>query len=331
MKTYLTGIKPTGMPHIGNVAGAILPAIQASQNNSKDRFLYFIADYHSLTSTRDPSELKKYVHEVAATWLAFGLDPEKVIFYKQSDVPEIFELNWILSCLTPKGDLNRAHSYKDCVQKNIQKDEDPDHGVNMGLFNYPVLMSADILLFGTNYVPVGKDQIQHIEIARSIAQRFNVLYKKNIFVEPQELIQPDTAVIVGLDGRKMSKSYDNTIPALISEKKLQKLIYRITTDSLPPEAPKDPNTSHIFEIYKTFASAEKTQLLEARFKEGIAWGHAKEELFFLLNDILKEPRKIYDELIQDEKKLDSLLHLGALKAREIAAPFLNQIKESIGI
>ncbi len=280
MKTYLTGIKPTGMPHIGNVAGAILPAIKASENNQKDRFLYFIADYHSLTSTRDPAELKKYVIEVAATWLAFGLDPKKVIFYKQSDVPEIFELNWILSCLTPKGDLNRAHSYKDCVQKNKEKDEDPDHGVSMGLFNYPVLMSADILLFGTHYVPVGKDQIQHIEIARSIAQRFNVLYKKNIFIEPKELVAEESAVIVGLDGRKMSKSYDNTIPALIPEKKLQKLIYKITTDSLPPEAPKDPHTSHIFELYKTFATKEKTNLLEQRFREGIAWGACERRIIF---------------------------------------------------
>jgi tryptophanyl-tRNA synthetase len=237
MKRYLTGIKSTGMPHLGNLLGAIKPAINFSNTKADAQFIYFIADYHSLTGLKNPALHREYAYEIAAAWLACGLDPNKAILYKQSDIPEIFELNWMLACHTPKGDLNRAHSYKAALAANLEKGEDEDHGVNTGLYTYPVLMAADILLFDTDFVPVGKDQVQHIEIARSIAQRMNQLYG-NILKEPKELLDGDSAYIVGLDGRKMSKSYDNHIPIFLAEKKMQKMINRIVTDSTGPTEPK---------------------------------------------------------------------------------------------
>jgi tryptophanyl-tRNA synthetase len=330
MKTILTGIKPTGMPHLGNLLGAIRPAIEMSHlAASAERHLYFIADYHALTSIRDPKMFKQYVYEIAATWVALGLDTNKAIFYKQSDVPEIFELQWMLACMTPKGDMNRAHSYKAKVQENEEKGQkDLDHGVNMGLFNYPILMSADILLFDTNLVPVGKDQVQHVEIARSIAQRVNQYFGQTL-VEPQELLQKEGAYIPGLDGRKMSKSYDNTIPLFVPEKKLQKLINKITTDSLPPEAPKNPDDSTIMDLYKLFASNDEVTALRERYQKGIGWGEAKAELFIVINRYLSGPRQIYEELINDKTKLDAILADGAKRAREIAKINITKIRSKI--
>lgn len=327
MKTVLTGIKPTGMPHLGNLLGAIKPAIELSKSNEFERSIYFIADYHALNSVRDPKQFKEDVYGIAATWVALGLDVEKAIFYKQSDVPEIFELTWMLSCMTPKGDMNRAHSYKDKVQKNIELNKDPDFGVNMGLYNYPILMAADILLYDTNIVPVGKDQVQHIEIARSIAQRVNEYYGEGTLIEPQERLQEGGAsYIPGLDGRKMSKSYDNTIGLWETEKKLKKLINKITTDSSAPDAPKDPDNSAIMDLYRLFATPEQIAEEEQKYREGIGWGYAKADLFDVVNAYLSGPRDIYNQLMSDRGELDRILDRGAQKARAIASDTLGRVR-----
>ena len=286
-KNILTGIKPTGTPHIGNYLGAIKPALK-DMHNPDYNYKLFVADYHAHTTVKDAKLFREYVYEIAATWLACGLDPQKVTFYAQVDVPELFELTWLLSCHTPKGDLNRAHAYKALVQANIDKgSKDPDHGVNMGLFTYPLLMAADILLFDTNLVPVGKDQIQHVEIARSIASRINALYKTQVLVEPESLVVESVAVVPGLDGRKMSKSYDNTIPLFCSEKRLKKLVNRITTDSTGADGPKDPDNSLIFDYYKLFASDEEVETFAGQLRGGISWGEAKAELFEKINGCTK--------------------------------------------
>lgn len=329
MKTCLTGIKPTGQPHLGNLLGAIRPAIEMSKSGEFDRNIYFIADAHALTSVRDPKEFSEYVYEIAATWVALGLDTDKSIFFKQSDVKEVYELQWILSCMTPKGDMNRAHSYKDRLQKNEEQGREPDHGVNMGLYSYPVLMASDILLYDTNKVPVGKDQVQHLEIARNIAQRVNEVYGEGTLVEPETVLQKEGAYIPGLDGRKMSKSYGNTIPLWETEKRLKKLINKITTDSSAPEDPKDPDDSLIMEIYRLFAGADEISDLEKRYREGIGWGHAKAALFEVVNAYLKEPRERFNELMANRKELDSILENGANKARAIATQNMERVRESI--
>ncbi len=328
-KNILTGIKPTGTPHIGNYFGAIKPAIDMMSKGDANYFL-FVADYHAYTSVKDPELFQQYVHEIAATWLACGLDPDKVTFYAQVDIPELFELNWILACNTPKGDLNRAHAYKALVQENNDNgNKDPDHGVNVGLYTYPILMAADILLFDSHFVPVGKDQIQHVEIARSIASRINNTYKKEIFVEPKEIIQEEVASVLGLDGRKMSKSYQNTIPLFLEEKKLQKLINRITTDSIGPTEPKDPDKSIIFSYYKLFASKVETENFRRRLISGISWGEAKAALFEVMNDKLKGPREIYFSLMNDKGKVDKLLKEGAKKARVIAKQNMEKFRKNL--
>jgi tryptophanyl-tRNA synthetase len=328
MKTILTGIKPTGMPHLGNLLGAIKPAIELSKTNNFDNSIYFIADYHALNAVRDPKQFKEDVYGIAATWIALGLDVDKSIFYKQSDVSEIFELTWMLSCMTPKGDMNRAHSYKDKVQKNIDAKKDQDQGVNMGLFNYTILMASDILLYDTNVVPVGKDQVQHIEIARSIAQRINEHYGEGTLIEPQEKLQAGAgAYIVGLDGRKMSKSYDNSIGIWETEKKLKKLINKITTDSSDPDAPKDPDDSVIMDLYRLFATPDQIAQEEAKFRSGIGWGYAKADLFEVVNDYLSEPRKEYERLMNDKGELDLILKTGADKARAIASVTMDRVRK----
>ncbi|GGE52316.1 tryptophanyl-tRNA synthetase [Pullulanibacillus camelliae] len=327
-KIVLTGIKPTGDLHIGNYVGAIRPAISLiKESDILPR--YFIADYHALTTMQNRKELHDRIYQIAAAWLAFGLDPEKVLFYRQSDVPEIFELSWILSCLASKGLLNRAHAYKAKVDENIANDRDPDNGVNMGLFNYPVLMAADILMFNTNLVPVGKDQIQHVEIARDIAEHFNKIYGET-FTLPEALIEEETAVIPGLDGRKMSKSYGNVIPLFAEEKQLHKAIFRIKTDSKTPEEPKDPKTSTLFDIYRAFASEADIESLAKRYEEGIGYGEVKQILFDAVNEKLQEPRRQYNELINDTPKLDALLQRGAERARDYAHPFMQEIRNKIG-
>jgi tryptophanyl-tRNA synthetase len=328
-KTLLTGVKPTGSPHLGNYLGAIQPALAMAASPAYRSYL-FIAEYHALTSVHDRKKFREYIHDVAATWLALGLDPEKTVFYRQGDVPEIFELNWILSCFTPKGLMNRAHAYKAVVQANEEAgNPDVDAGVSMGLFGYPVLMSADILLFRSEVVPVGRDQIQHVEIARDIAGRFNQAFGKT-FTLPEYVVQENSAVLPGLDGRKMSKSYNNTIPLFEEPKKLQKLISSIKTDSLPPEAPKEPATSAIFQIYQCFASPEQIESLRARYQSGIGWGHAKAELFEVVNATLEKPRAEYQRYMNDRGELDRLLKRGAEKARNQAAPFMDRVRKAFG-
>ena len=329
MKTVLTGVKPTGDVHLGNLLGSIRPAIEMSKSSEFDRSLYFIADAHALTAIKDPKVFNQYVYEGAATWIALGLDTKNSIFFKQSDVKEVFELNWMLSCMTPKGDMNRAHSYKDRVQKNNDEGRDQDHGVNIGLYTYPILMSADILLYDSNVVPVGKDQIQHVEIARSIAGRTNEYFGEGTLVEPQEVIQESGSYIPGLDGRKMSKSYGNIIPLWGSEKKLKKTINKIVTDTSAPEDPKDPNDCNIMEIYRLFATSSQVQELEDRYRKGIGWGHAKAELFEVVNEYLKAPREEFERLMANKNELDDILEDGASRAREVAQKTMKRVRERL--
>lgn len=331
MKTVLTGIKPTGDVHLGNLVGAIRPAIEMSKQDQSARHIYFVADYHALTGLRDPKKFKEQVYSIAATWVALGLDTKKAIFYKQSDVPEIYELQWLLSCVTPKGDMNRAHSYKAKVQENEERGQkDLDHGVNMGLFNYPILMAADILLYDTNEVPVGRDQVQHIEIARAIASRVNEHFGIGTLIEPKEIVAKDGgAYVPGLDGRKMSKSYDNGIYLWQDEKKLRKNIMKIQTDSTPENDPKDPDNSVIMDLYKLFATSDEITALEKRFRDGIGWGYAKEELFIVVNRYLAGPREIYNDLMQNPEKLDAILNEGASRARVIAKEVIKRVRLAI--
>lgn len=329
MKTVLTGIKPTGDIHIGNYLGAIRPGIKMAEDSSK-RSLLFIADYHSLTSMHKAEELKQATYHVAAAWIASGLDPNKTIIYRQSDIPEIFELTWILSCFTPKGFMNRAHGYKATVQANAAAaKKDLDIGVSMGLYNYPVLMAADILMFNSDEVPVGEDQIQHVEFTRDIAQKFNNNYGE-VFTLPKAVIR-NKKLVLGLDGRKMSKSYNNTIPIFTTEKKFRKLIMKIKTDSLAPEAPKKPEHSIIFDLYKEFASKQQIEVLAGRYKSGIGWGEAKEELFNEMNKELAPMREKYNSLMSNLDELEQILQQGAKKARVLSNTFLQQIRSKIGM
>ena len=327
---YLTGITTTGTPHIGNYVGAIRPGIQASKDPTTQHF-YFLADYHSLAKNEDPDKIARSTLEIAASWLALGLDTDHACFYRQSDIPEIPELTWILTGMTAKGLMNRAHSYKAAVQANEESGtKDPDKGVMMALYSYPILMAADILMFKSTRVPVGRDQKQHVEMARDIAQRFNHNYGET-FVLPEAVIGENTAVLKGLDGRKMSKSYNNTIPLFADEKPLRKLIMKIKTNSLEPGEPKDTGDSTLFDIYKAFATAEETDEITKRYAEGIAWGEMKQLLFEYLNEHLKPAREEYNRLIADPAIVEAELQKGAKKAREIAAPYLAQIRDAIGI
>ncbi len=329
MKTVLTGIKPTGEVHLGNLLGAIKPAIEMSHSNDYDRSLYFIADAHALTSVRDPNIFKNYVYEIAATWMALGLDVKKSIFFKQSDIKEVFEMTWMFNCMTPKGDMNRAHSYKDHVHKNTEAGKDHDQGINMGLFDYPILMSADIVLYDANAVPVGRDQIQHVEIARSIAQRVNEYFGEDTLVEPQEVIQKAGSYIPGLDGRKMSKSYGNVIPLWGTEKKLKKTINKIVTDSSGPEEAKDPNNCTIMELYRLFASVDEVASLEKKYREGIGWGYAKADLFEAVNAYLKGPREKFNDLMDNKDEIDKVLKDGAERAQVIANETMTRLRKAM--
>ncbi len=326
----LTGITTTGTPHLGNYVGAIRPAIEASRDPKVKPF-YFLADYHALIKCQEPERIRQSTLEIAATWLALGLDTDNAVFYRQSDVPEITELTWIISCVTAKGLMNRAHAYKAAVAENQEKGEqDPDKGITMGLYCYPVLMAADILLFRARKIPVGKDQIQHIEMARDIAARFNHIYGEH-FVLPEAVVQEEGAVLQGLDGRKMSKSYNNTIPLFVPEKKLRKLIMKIKTNSLPPEAPKDPETCTLFSIFQAFAGAEEVDRLRERYRQGIAWGEMKQYLFEYINAHVREARERYEALLRHPEGIEQRLREGARRAREVAAPFMVEIREAVGI
>jgi tryptophanyl-tRNA synthetase len=325
----LTGITTSGTPHLGNYAGAIRPAIAASRRDDVESF-YFLADYHALVKVQDPARVQRSTLEIAATWLAAGLDPNTVWFYRQSDLPEITELTWLLTCVAGKGILNRAHAYKASVDKNLADGEDPDAGINAGLFMYPVLMAADILMFGAHQVPVGRDQIQHIEMARDFAGRFNHVYGEH-FVLPTALTDDSVATLPGLDGRKMSKSYDNTIPLFAPPAELKKLIFSIVTDSRAPGEAKSVEGSALFQLYQAFASSEQTAAMRSAFADGIGWGDAKQALYELIDGQVAPMREKYQSLIDQPIEIEAVLREGALKARKIAAPFLSELRQAVGL
>ena len=326
----LTGITTSGTPHLGNYVGAVRPAIAASRAANTESF-YFLADLHSLVKVQDPARVQRSTLEIAAAWLACGLDPGQVWFYRQSDVPEIAELNWLLTCVAGKGLLNRAHAYKAAVDKNRAEGEDDDAGITAGLFMYPVLMSADILVFNADRVPVGRDQIQHIEMARDFAQRFNHLYGAH-FTLPEAVIEEQVATLPGLDGRKMSKSYDNTIPLFAPREQLRKLIFSIVTDSRAPGEPKQTEGSALFQLYQAFADADETARMRQAFADGIGWGDAKQALFDRVEREVAPLREKYDVLVAEPQRIERLLRDGAQRLRErYASPFIAELRNAAGL
>ncbi len=325
----LTGITTTGTPHLGNYVGAIRPAVTASLNAGTESF-YFLADYHALIKCDEPARIQRSTLEIAASWLAAGLDPARVFFYRQSDIPEIPELTWLLACVTGKGLLNRAHAYKATVDKNTAAGNEPDADVTAGLFMYPVLMAADILMFKSHRIPVGRDQIQHIEMARDMAQSFNHLYGEH-FVLPEAAIEASVATLPGLDGRKMSKSYDNAIPLFAPREQLRKLIAGIVTDSRAPGEPKDVEGSALFQIYQAFASTEETDALRQAYADGIGWGDAKKTLFERIDREIAPMRERYEALMADPAGMETILLAGAAKARELATPFMAELRAAVGL
>jgi tryptophanyl-tRNA synthetase len=325
----LTGIKPSGTPHLGNYVGAIRPTVRASRQPQVDSFL-FLADYHAMISTQDPVRLQRSTLEIAATWIACGLNPADVTFYRQSDIPEIPELTWFLTCVCGKGLLNRAHAYKAMLDKNAAAGTEPDDGVSAGLFMYPVLMAADILMFNAHQVPVGRDQVQHIEMARDMASSFNHLYGEH-FTLPDAVIEESVATLPGLDGRKMSKSYDNVIPLFAPPEQLRKLIMGIVTDSKMPGEPKNTEGSALFQIYQAFATPEETATLAQAYANGIAWGDAKQMLFERIDREVAPMRTTYDELMAHPEKVEAFLQAGAVKARAVATPFTARVRHAVGL
>ena len=336
----LTGITTTGTPHLGNYAGAIRPAIAASRDPGVESF-FFLADYHALIKSEDPQRIARSRLEIAATWLACGLDAQRVTFYRQSDIVEIPQLTWLLTCVTAKGLLNRAHAYKAAVDKNLAEAQDPDAGVNAGLYMYPVLMAADILAFGAHKVPVGRDQIQHIEMARDIGQRFNHLYgdawravtgqSGEPLVLPEVHIDENVATLPGLDGRKMSKSYDNTIPLFAPSAELKRLVMSIVTDSRAPGEPKDTEGSALFQLYQAFATPAQAAEMRHAYAEGIGWGDAKQRLFALVDETVAPMREQYARLIARPAQLEEILQEGARKAREVTVPLLDGLQRAVGL
>ena len=330
-KRVLTGVTTTGIPHLGNYVGAIRPAIRAAQDSNTESFL-FLADYHGIIKCHEPEMIHQSTQAVAATWLACGLNPEQTTFYRQSDIPEVMELNWILTCITAKGLMNRAHAYKAAVQTNTENgQEDPDHGVEMGLYSYPILMTADILMFNAHEVPVGRDQIQHVEMARDIAQRFNHRFGKNLLTLPEALIDENVQLLVGLDGRKMSKSYGNTIPLFQTPNQRQKAVNKIVTNLKEPGEPKAKDESPLFEIYQAFATPEETQAFEQALNEGLAWGEAKKLLSAKIGAELDSKTDAYNDLIAHPQRIEEILQAGARKARAEARELLAQVKDAVGI
>ena len=325
----LTGITTSGTPHLGNFVGSIRPSVQASLADDVQSF-YFLADYHALIKIGDPERVQRSTLEIAASWLAAGVDPERVTFYRQSDIPEIPELTWLLTCVTGKGLLNRAHAYKAAVDKNVAAGHDPEADVTAGLFMYPVLMAADILMFNAHKVPVGRDQIQHIEMARDIAQSFNYRYGEH-FLLPQAVVEESVATLPGLDGRKMSKSYDNTIPLFAPPAQLKKLIAGIVTDSRAPGEPKDTEGSALYQIYQAFANAEEAAAMRQAFKEGIGWGDAKQMLFERIDREIAPMRETYESLLSHPDKIEAILLAGAQKARQIAMPLMQTLRQAVGL
>ncbi|MFN9727571.1 tryptophan--tRNA ligase [Acidovorax sp.] len=326
---FLTGITTTGTPHLGNFVGSMRPSVAASLTPGVQSF-YFLADYHALIKCEDPARIQRSTLEIAASWLAAGLDTAQVTFYRQSDIPEIPELTWLLTCVTGKGVLNRAHAYKASMDKNSAAGREPDDGVTAGLFMYPVLMGADILMFKAHKVPVGRDQIQHIEMARDMAASFNHLYGEH-FVLPEAAIDDHVATLPGLDGRKMSKSYDNTIPLFSSRSQLKRLISGILTDSRMPGEPKEVEGSALFQIYQAFASPDETVALREAYAEGIAWGDAKELLLERVDQVIAPMRARYEELIQNPARIEKTLLEGAERARALATPFMRELRSAVGL
>jgi len=326
---YLTGITTSGTPHLGNYVGSVRHSVRFSRQEDVQSF-YFLADFHALIKVDEPARIQRSTLEIAATWLACGLDPERVTFYRQSDIPEIPELSWFLTCVTGKGMLNRAHAYKAQVDKNAARGEDPDADVNAGLFMYPVLMGADILMFNAHYVPVGRDQVQHIEMARDMAQHFNHLYGEH-FTLPEVALDDAVATLPGLDGRKMSKSYDNTIALFAPRAFLQKQIASIVTDSRVPGEPKDTDSSAVFQIYQAFANDDETESLRRAFADGIGWGEAKQLLFERIDQEVGPMRKHYDALLNDPAQIETTLRRGAEKARALSQPFMAELRHAVGL
>jgi tryptophanyl-tRNA synthetase len=329
IQRFLTGITPSGTPHLGNYVGAIRPSVQASLRADVQNF-YFLADYHALIKVDDPARIQRSTMEIAASWLASGLDHERVTFYRQSDIPEIAELTWLLTCVTSKGLLNRAHAYKAAVDQNTAAQQEPDAEISAGLFMYPVLMAADILMFKAHQVPVGRDQVQHIEMARDIAQRFNHLYGEHLTL-PQALIEDNVATLPGLDGRKMSKSYDNHIPLFAPRQQLKKLVAGILTDSRAPGEPKETEGSALFQIYQAFASAEETAALRQAYLDGISWADAKQLLFERIDREMAPMRERYTALMAAPDKMEEILRAGAQKARKLATPFTAELRHAVGL
>jgi tryptophanyl-tRNA synthetase len=329
IERFLTGITTSGTPHLGNYVGSIRPSVRASLRSGVESF-YFLADYHALIKVDEPARIQRSTLEIAASWLAAGLDPERVVFYRQSDIPEIPELTWFLTCVLGKGVLNRAHAYKAAVDKNTAAGTDADADVSAGLFMYPVLMGADILMFNAHKVPVGRDQVQHIEMARDMASSFNHRYSAH-FVPPEAVIEDNVATLPGLDGRKMSKSYDNTIPLFAPREQLQKLIASIVTDSKAPGEPKSTEGSALFQIYQAFATEQETQALKQAFDDGIAWGEAKHIVFERIDQEIAPMRAAYLALINNPAKIETILKAGAAKARAIATPFMGQLRHAVGL
>ena len=324
----LTGLKPTGPPHIGNYLGMLKPSLELAE---KFQALYFIPDYHALTTVRDRKELTNLTYQATATWIALGLNPDEAIFYRQSDIPEVFELAWVLSCFTAKGLLNRSHAYKAIVDDNVAEGREGDKNINVGLFTYPVLMAADILLFGTHFVPVGLDQQQHLEITRDVAMVFNKTYG-DILTIPEAVIREEVMTIPGIDGKKMSKSYNNVIPIFAPSNEVLKRVKRIVTDSMRPEEPKDPDTCNIFAIYQHFADADTVAAKRELYLEGgLAYGAMKQELFELLEATFSDKRARYNDLIDNTDELDRILADGAKKARAIAIPILAKVRKAVGV
>ena len=326
---FLTGITPSGTPHLGNYVGSIRPSVQASRRSDVESF-YFLADYHALIKIDEPARIQRSTLEIAASWLAAGLDPERVTFYRQSDIPEISELTWLLTCVTSKGLLNRAHAYKAAVDQNTAAQQDPDANVNAGLFMYPVLMAADILMFNAHWVPVGRDQVQHIEMARDIALRFNHLYGEH-FTLPEAAIEDSVATLPGLDGRKMSKSYDNHIPLFAPRQQLRKLIAGIVTDSRAPGETKTTEGSALFQIYQAFASPEETSAMRQAYADGIGWADAKQMLFERIDLEISPMRERYSALMAAPDEMEQILLAGAVKARKMATPFTAALRRAVGL
>ena len=328
MKRILTGITPSGYPHLGNYIGAIKPSLDLL--DEKCESFLFIADHHALIKVWDPVKLKELTHQVAMAWLASGLDPSKTFFYRQSDIPEITELAWILSCVTEKGLLNRAHAYKAAIDINKESGKkDTEEGISLGLFSYPLLMACDILCPNTTHVPVGKDQQQHLEMTRDIAHKYNNRYGE-AFNLP-EAVRAEEKTVLGIDGRKMSKSYNNIIPLLSTEKELKKAVMKIVTNSQEPGEPKDWKDNTLFSIYSSFASDDQIQDLKSKYEDGIGWGDAKNILFNDLNKLLMPIRERYEDLKTQEAHVEEILQENAKKVRETTKATLESVKSHVGL